>query len=234
MMPRKLIERSTGVLMLLAVGSLVALMASGYGIGAEEQYFRDDFPDLTRHLDGFKVSLVVGAITGLLLIVTAAALSSTLRSRDSLLASIGSFGLLAAGIVMLINVAAGRSLYDLAVQWRDAGGTEGDPVWTSARAVALIYEGLAGFSMMLLVGSLLAFGAAALQQGLVPRGLGWLGIAGGAVLVLGLALGAVTDHAWYLIMGSVLVGLVWLLLTGAWLLLRGTSERPLQADGRAH
>lgn len=231
MVPRKVIERSTGGLMLLTVGSLVALMASGYGIGAEEQYFREDFPTLTRHLERFNVSLVVGAIASLLLIVTGAALSSTLRSRDSLLASIGSFGLLAAGIVMLINIAAGRSLYDLAAQWRDAGGTEGDPVWTAARSIALIYEGLAGFSMMLLVGSLLAFGAAVLQQAVVPRWLGWLGVAGGVVLVLGLTLGAVTDHAWYLIMGSVLLGLIWLLLTGAWLLLRGASERPLPADG---
>ena len=51
------------------------------------------------------------------------------------------------------------------------------------------------------------------------------------MLGLGLALGAVTDHAWDLIMGSVLLGLIWLLLMGAWLLLRGTSERLLPADG---
>ena len=53
------------------------------------------------------------------------------------------------------------------------------------------------------------------------------------VVLLGLALGAVTggDGGWYLIMGSVLVGLLWLLLTGAWLLVRGTSERPLPVNG---
>ena len=231
MIPKKMIERSTGLLMLLAVGSLVALMASGYGIGAEQQYFRDDFPRLARDLDGFKASLVVGAIVGSMLIVTAAALSHTLRSRDSLLASIGAFGLLAAGVIMLIDVGAGRSLYDLAAQWRDAGGAEGDPIWISARAVALIYEGLAGLSMMLLVGSLFAFGGAVVQQAVLPRPLGWLPIAGGVVLALALIVGAVTDGGWYLLMASVLIGLVWLLLTGGWLLLRGTTEHRLPADG---
>jgi hypothetical protein len=84
-------------------------------------------------------------------------------------------------------------------------------------------------TMLLLIGSLVTFGLVILRSAMLPRWLGGLATLSGLSVVLGVALLPLHEVFYGLAALGVLVGLLWFLITGVWLLLRGTGEAP-----RAH
>ena len=224
-MPSKtLIERGTGLAMLLIVALLVAMAGTGFGIGAGEEYFRDDFPKLARDLDGFEAGLMMGSVLGLVAIAAAGGLYLTFRPFDPVLATIGSFGLVAAGVLLIVDMSFGWAVHDLAKEWSAANGTAGDPNWTSARTAALSFEFLGFFSILLMIASFVAFGVLTLVKAALPRWVGALAVISGVFLALSVTIGLATGITWLFGVLAVLAGLVWLLLAGILLLLRGTRQ----------
>jgi Na+-translocating ferredoxin:NAD+ oxidoreductase RnfA subunit len=99
--------------------------------------------------------------------------------------------------------------------------------------VALIFEYLALIAFMLLIGSLATFGLAILRNAMLPRWLGGWAAVSGLCTVLGIALLPLQEAFYFLAMLGVLAGLLWFLIAGIWLLLRGTGEAPRPSTGPA-
>lgn len=234
MIPTIATERIAGALLLLFIAVMAgSLFAGGAGIGAEPEYFREDFPRLAAGLDRFqRVNLVLAleVVSSLILIAAAAALYLTFRPHDSALATLGAFLLLSGGTLFLVDAAAGRALQSLAGEWRTARGIEGDAIWTSARAVALMYEFLGFVAIFLVLGSFAVFGSLVFWKGPMPRWVGGLAVISGVLLVLSAVSAPLAGDGFFLIgMGSALFAVIWAVITGVWLLLRGftgTLEAP--------
>lgn len=224
------VERSTGVLLLLFVAIMFGTFLSGgpSGIDAEVEHFKDDFPKLAGSMDRFSTFptvLILSFLWSLILIGAAAALYLTFHPHGPAFATFGAFFLLAAGILFLVDTAAGHALYDLAQEWKATGGTQGDQIWTSARAVALMYELLGFVSLFLMMWGFAAFGVLVAWTAPLPRWVGGLAVLSGLLLPLGLITWTLAeDVGWGLLMVSVLLSLLWLLVGGGWLLFRGTTE----------
>lgn len=224
MFSKTFIERGTGLAMLLILGLMVAMMGSGFGIGADEEYFRDDFPRLAQDPDGFGAGLLIGSVLGVVAIGAAGGLYLTFRPFDPVLATIGSFGLVAAGVLLIVDMGFGRAVHDLAKEWSSTNGTPGDPIWTSARTAALSLEFLAFSSILLMIASLVAFGILAVLKAALPRWVGALPVVSGVFLALAMTVGVATGAFWALGVIATLTALLWLLLAGALLVLRGTEQ----------
>jgi hypothetical protein len=218
------IERGAGLLLLLVAGATGLILTVGrLGIGAAEPYFQEDFPALARNPEPYFTGLILTVVLAIGLIAGAAALYRTFQPHGPALAAIGAFGLLAAGALLLVTGAAGRALIELAGEWRATGGGFGGPVWAAARAVALVYESLAGASFLLMLSSLAVFGALILRRGALPRWLGGLALLAGLGVVVGLGLAWVVEWFFWAFLGGLVAGLAWFLIAGAWLLARGTA-----------
>lgn len=237
MLPKIAIERTTGVLLLLIVALSAALAAVDFGVDVSQENFRDDLREIAQNQGRFAAGLVLSSVISLVMVGAAGALYGTFRPHEPTLAMVGAFALLAGGVLLLAGAGAGVALHDLAGEWSGAGGAQSGQVFTSARAVALMFEFLGIVSFFLLFGGLLAFGGLIAWTGAMPRWLGALAVLSGVLLVLGLTVGLITGALWdvimgsalpagvsWLINGSVLAALLWLLVTGGWLLVRGTED----------
>ena len=223
MSSRLTVERGTGLLLLLIAGATTLIMTVGrLGLGAARPDFQEDFPALARDPDPFFAGLLLSTAMAIGLIAAAAGLYRTFHHHGPALASIGACGLLASGVLLLVTTVTGRALLDLAAEWH-AAGVAGDAVWTAARAVALVYEALAGVSFMLMLGSLAAFGALTQRSGVLPRRLGGLALLSGLSVVLGLGLARVVEGYFLAFLGGLAAGLIWFLITGVWLLIWGAA-----------
>lgn len=241
MLSKIAIERTTGVLLLLVVALTAALASVGFGVDVSQEHFREDFNDkIVQSQDRFAAGLVLSSVMSLVMVGSAGSLYSTFRLHEPTLATVGAYGFLAGGTLLLVGAGTGAALHDLAGEWSALSGARAEQVFTSARAVALAFEFLGIVSFFVLLGGVLAFGGLIAWTGAMPRWLGALAVLSGVLLVLGLTVGLLTGALWdlvmgsfigtglfsYLINGSLLAALLWLLVTGGWLLVRGTEEAP--------
>lgn len=233
------VERTAGVLMLLIVALFAALTFVEFGVDVSQEHFRDDFRDkIVQDQEMFAAGLVLSSVMSLVMIGGAGALYSTFRPHEPMLATVGAYGFLAGGVLLLIGAATGVALHDLAAEWSGAGAARAEQVLISARAVALVFEFLANIAFLLLFAGVLAFGGLIVWTGAMPRWLGGLAVLSGVLQGLSLTVGLITGALWDLVMGSaigaglfsyLLIGgfftaVLWLLVTGGWLLVRGTKE----------
>jgi hypothetical protein len=227
MLSRAVVERAAGALLILVVGLIVYASASSrVGIGADEPYFTYDFPDFARNLAPFGRGLIVMGLAAIALIAAAAGFWAAFQRLEPLMAAVGGFFFTTAGIVLLVAVGAGRAVYALADQWR-VGGTYYDATWQAARAAALLFEFLMFATFAMLLVGLLGVGLMSLRRSALPRWLGALATTSGACVALAFAVGAAGQDAYNVLMSGVLIGMVWFIATGVWLLVRGTTGRDL-------
>jgi hypothetical protein len=225
MLSRGFVVRSAGFAMLAILGLVAGMAVTDYGIGSEEQYFRDEFPAFARSTDERGLGLVFGGILALVGIIGAGALLQTFRPYQPWLASIGAATLMLAGVLLVASVTAGLALVDLAEEWTARGAVAGDGVWVSARRVAEIYEGMGFLALMLIVASLASFGTLVIWKGPLPRWVGSLGMVSGGLLLLALVTLALSiGVGWFILMASMVCGALWLAVTGSWLILKGTYQ----------
>ena len=165
-------------------------------------------------------------VSSILWIATAGTLYTVFHYHDKTLALLGTFLFLVVGVAFLIGAWAGFALVDLAEEFAEPHDAEASAVFTSARAVAFIANtSITGLFVVFPFG-LLSFGALISRTKAVASWLGWLGLAVAALLLL---VGGFWDaFDMYVIWDYGFIGLlgvmVWLALTGGWMLWRGTKE----------
>ena len=171
------IERTTGVGVLMLVLLMVLGAALGPGLSGEEPYFTSDFPAFTRGLSGFTWRLVFQAAFAVAVLPTAVLLYLTFRPHVGRVALVGAGALVASSIAMFAAVIYGVQLTAHATIWR-AGGIPRDNVWFAARDAAAALEALSIIALVLFVLSFVVFGALIAQRSMMPRLIGLGALAG--------------------------------------------------------
>jgi len=212
-----------GLLIALIVTFLVQIFVDP--IGADT--FKEDPAGILRAIAENQTQIVVStafAIAGnFILILFAAALYLTFRAHDRNLALIGSFGFLAAGVLFLTIDLVVISLYTLSESFTQASGAQAESILNSASAVGLMADPAAAMSLLGLAIGFLSYGLLVVTTGAVPRWIGWFGIVGGLVAPFGWLYLIEADLFGVGFIG-VIVGLLFALITGLWLVLKGSRE----------
>ncbi len=223
MLSKATIERITGVLFLVVIPVTVVTAVTDPGVDIRADEFRASLQDVADSETQNFVSLGFGFVMSGLFVATGAALYVTFRSYDRFLSLLGAFGFLAAGVSFMASMIAGLALNDLADEFGGTHGVEADQIVPAARAVAIVSDWslFAGFGFFGL--GLLALGILVIWRRALPGWLGWLAAISGVLM----ALGAPT---FFLLILGLLLSLVWLLVAGGLLVLRGTNEDGAAVD----
>ena len=181
--------------------------------------FSDSLQMIAQNQALYLTSMYASVISNALLVGLAAGLYSTFRIYQPDLARAGAFLLLATAVVSMVAAVAGLALASLAQEFAGVTGNQENSLASSAQAVEVFrsYAGRTGFTFSAL--SLLAFGGLISWQGPIPKWLGWLGILIGVMMLL-----IWSDSATLLHRIGGTGYLVWLAITGGWLVLRGTRH----------
>ena len=229
MQSRFMIERTTGALMMLVVPLAVVGIAGSPGVGSGEPYFSEDFPTFVRHLNEHARSLGFMFAAGAAMIAASVLLYSTFRHHGVRLATAGAGALFAAGVLFVASAVAGVRLHALAEVWRD-GGVAGDATWLASKATVEYVSTFSFLAIFAIAVSFVTVGALIARGTPPPRWVGVLGLVGaGAVLVAMPGIAAQVEAFWMLMMLGLLVVLISFVVTGGWLLVRGT--RPPAGPG---
>jgi hypothetical protein len=212
------IERTTGVAVLMVVLFMVLGVVLGPGLSGGEPYFTGDFPAFTRGLTSFTWRLIFQAAFAVAALPTAALLYLTFRPHVGRVALIGAASLVASSLTNFAAVVFGVQLTAHATIWR-AGGAPRDTVWFAARDAATGLEALSFIAALLFLLSFIVFGAMIVQRAMLPRAIGLLAL-GGVVATVA----ATAAFGWYGLMGGIAVVMLSIVVTGGWLIARGTSR----------
>ncbi len=152
-----------------------------------------------------------------LFVATAAGMYLTFRPYERFLSLLGAFAFLAAGVSFMSGMVARLTLTQLAREFGGTSGIEADQIVPAARAVALASEWalLAGLGFFGL--GLLALGILMIWRRPLPLGLGWTAAGCGILIIVGMP-------TFFISVAGSLIGFVWLIVAGGWLVWRGTSE----------
>jgi hypothetical protein len=170
--------------------------------------------------------------TGLALIGAAAGFYVTLRERSPVLATMASFGLMAAAVLELVASGLQMVFVQLANEYVAASAADQLALLTNARTVAITVQHTTGAAMFALLFSLYVLAILAGREKLVPR---WMiGLPIMSAVIFGGALIAATAGAsdtweWIAVMGGVFIGVLWLLIAGLWLIF--TPKQEVTAGG---
>ena len=223
MLSKSTVERITGVLFLVIIPVSLATALLDSGVDTRVDEFRGSLQTVADSETQNIVGAVFGFFMAGLFVSTGAALYVAFRSYDRLLSLIGAFGFLAAGVSFMVSMAAGLTFIELASEFGDTSGVEADQIVPAARAVAIVSDWslFAGFGFFGL--GLLALGILIIRRRALPPWLGWLAAISGVLM----AVGAPT---FFLLILGLLLALVWLLVAGGLLVLRGTNEAGAAVD----
>ena len=221
------IERITGGI-LLGMVVLLMITAGISGIDTRATEFESYFVDFA-----YNSSLVntgngfFRIATGFSLIAGAACLYATLRERAPVLATIVGFAMLVAAALELVATGLQIVLVGLSDEYVAAPADQKAVLLANARSIALIVEMAIGLAVLTLLGSIYALALLTTRERLVPR---WLiglpilsaGAVGGALFME--AAGAGDTGPWLAMLGGGLLGVIWLLIAGLWLIFTPKQE----------
>jgi hypothetical protein len=180
--------------------------------------FAESLGTLAANHGMYLTSMSAGLVSSILLITMAAGLYSIFRTSHRFLALATSFLLLAAALVWLISAASGLALASLAQEFVSASRIQAEATSSSARAVDLVREstGRVGFTLAGL--GTFTLGVLIAWKDALPKWLGWLGVVVGILMLL-----IWNDSAAVLHRVGGTGYLLWLLIIGGWLLVRGSQ-----------
>ncbi len=113
----------------------------------------------------------------------------------------------------------------IADEWTARGSVVNDAVWTSAHHVARLHKDFGKMAFLLLMASVIAFGMLVTRKATVPRWVSAIGLLGGLVFVFALVGALISESAfWWPLVASLAIGGLWLVVTGAWLALKGVYQ----------
>lgn len=221
-----------GLLLAMIVLMMITLAIDGYDTSA------DGFDGELRRLAALGSASDNGnaffrIATGLALIGAAAGFYVSLRERSPVLATIASFGLMAAAVLELVASGLQMVFVELANEYVAAPAADQPGLLTNARTVAITVQHTTGAAMFTLLFSIYVLAILAGREKLVPR---WMiGLPIMSAVTFGGALIAVTAGAsdtwqWIGVMSGVFIGVLWLLIAGLWLIF--TPKQEMAATGQ--
>ncbi len=171
-------------------------------------------------------------LAGATMIAASVLLYSTFRHHGARLAVAGAGALFAAGVLFVASAVAGVRLHTLAEVWRN-GGVAGDPAWVAANATVEYVETFGFLAALAMAVSFVTVGALIARGTPLPRWVGVLGLVGASAVLLAMpGMAADIEASWMLMMLGVLVVFISFVVTGGWLLVRGTRP-PVGPAGTA-
>jgi hypothetical protein len=171
----------------------------------------------------FAAFIVFDTLANLIAIPLAAALFMVFRSRDRNLALLGSVGFLAGGILWLSADMAMISLETIANDFSGASGAQADSLLTTAGAIIPIQNAAFLLGATCLSLGLLSYGLLVLRSGAIPKWIGIFGVLTGVIGPLGW-LNYIDSSLVVLTFIGAGISLLFALLTGGWLVTKGTTE----------
>ncbi len=170
--------------------------------------------------------------TGFSLIAAGAGLYATLKDRSPVLAAIVGFGMLGAAALELVATGLQIVLIKLADEYVAAPAALQPELLTNARTIALLVETATGLALFTLLASVYTLAILTAIERLVPR---WLiGLPILSAVTVGTAMfmssaGIGDEASWLALIGGGLLGVIWLLIAGFWLMF--TPKQPATAPG---
>ena len=211
-----------GLLLPLAVYGLLGLPSPISG-----DTFREDpagvLRDMAENQSQLVVSTVIDIAGNFIIILLAAALYLAFRAHDRNLALLGSFGFLAAGVFFLTYDMMAISLQYLSEGFPEARGAQAESILNSARAVGLMADPAVAMGLTSLAIGVFAYGLLVITTGALPRWMGGIGILGGLVAPFTWLM-FVESHLASIGTFGALIILLFALIVGLWLVLKGSSE----------
>jgi hypothetical protein len=189
---------------------------------SSDDSFAESVVTLVLNYRLYVLSMAASLASSVLLLVVAAGTYSIFRTCHLFLALATSFLFLAASLSWLMSAASGLTLASLAQEFVYLSSLQAEATASSVRAIDLVREstGRIGFTLAGL--GTLSLGVLIAWQGGLPKWTGWLGMVTGLLMLFIWYEGAAILHR---VGGSGY--LAWLLITGGWLVVRGsraTSE----------
>ena len=227
MLSKRNLERTAGLILLALLASLIVSFATSVEIDIERGFeFGESLVDIATHPRQYTGSLALGIVADLLAVALGAAVYLVFRSHERNLALLGAFAFVAAGATFMVADVAAIALRSLAEDFLKAlstGSTQTISIESSARGVAVFWNFgvLAGTTFIAL--ALLAYGALIAWSRAIPRELGWLAVAAGALLLF-FWVSPVVDVFWVVGFIGLVLTMLTMLLVGVWLITRGTKE----------
>ena len=207
---------------------LVVTVVVGIAINPiSAEVFREDpsgvLMDIAEDRSLFIISAAFDFAGNFIAIPLAAMLYVAFRSHDRTLATLGSFGFLAGGVLFLTTNMVMFSLIALAEDYAAASGAQAESILTSVMPIGLMFDaalimGFIGISL-----GALFYGLLVITTGAVPRWIGGFGILGGIVAPFGLLLFVEADLIYVGFIGM-MINLFFALLVGGSLVMRGRTE----------
>jgi hypothetical protein len=223
------IERIMGGIFLGMVALL--LITSGIsGIDTSRDSFEGHFIDFAAKsaLEN-NLSAFFRIATGLSLVAGAACLYATLRERAPVLATIVGFGFLTAGALELIATALQIVLVGLSDEYVAAPAAEKAALLANGRTVALLVETTVGLGFCAMLGSIYVLAILTARESLVPSWLIGLPILSAGIVGVSLLMetsGVWDDGLWFVLIGGGLLGVLWLMIAGFWLVFSPKQDAP--------
>ena len=201
-------------------------MATGL-IDVTAESFATTFQILVQNQGPQYITLIILHLSSVLVLVAAAYLYLAFHRFDRALALVGALGLVALGFTFIMANVAGGALVNIAGEQETALFARGDMLLPSARAMTMLqvfawFDGTFTFLPL----TVLAFSAIIAGSGALPRWMGWFGIASAVLMpTMWLSQHPFQVEAFYLVaLVGVLGALVWLVVVGVWLFVRGTGH----------
>lgn len=171
----------------------------------------------------FAAFIIFDTLANLIAIPLAATLYVVFRSHDRNLTLIGSAGFLAGGVAWLSADMTMISLETIANDFAVANGAQADSLLTTAGAIIPMQNvaTLLGFTGLSL--GVLSYGLVIFRTEALPKWIGIFGVLGGIVAPLGW-LQYTDDSLAVIIFIGAGISLLFALLTGGWLVTKGTTE----------
>lgn len=223
------VERIMGAALVVMV-ALVMVTGAISGIDTDRQGLPNElahFAEKSAAENNFDTVFRVG--TGLSWIVVAAVIFSVLRQRAPMLGTLAAFGLLVGAGLELAATALQVVLVDMSGDYMAMSPADQANLLPSAHTVALLVQTTTTMALGALLASIYVLAIAALRENLVPRWLFGIPVLSLAALASGLTIAAAgggDTWVWIVTMSGLMLGVIWLLIAGLWLVFNpGETQR---------
>ena len=219
------VNRVTGVLLIVFIPVIIFSITVVDAVDTYDTEFREVFNKIADSPTQLRIGLASTMAASMLSVLLAGALYLSLSSHHRALAVFGALGFLFAGVLWVVSGISGIALDRMAVEFNDVfNASEKASITSSAQPLAFMNESALFLALFLPFPlALIAFSSLFVRTGVAPRWLGWAGIVSSLTMAT-MSLSSAAGVFWVVGMIGLMLALLWLALTGVWLIIWGTRD----------